>query len=143
MIDADYAAINYVSGSHQLDRVLHKVVTFTVSARTETGVRLCLRVKCVRRKLCVQRLVSVRSIYLTGLVVSMSTLAESPTGLREAPRANSSRHVAPPCKLPRTSNKPRSKLRTWRVPYTVAQRGSPPLTLLITVDCWTRAVERS
>ena len=57
MIDADYAAINYVSGSHQLDRVLHKVVTFTVSARTETGVRLCLRVKCVRRKLCVQRLV--------------------------------------------------------------------------------------
>ena len=27
MIDADYAAINYVSGSHQLDRVLHKVVT--------------------------------------------------------------------------------------------------------------------
>ena len=96
MIDADYAAINYVSGSHQLDRVLHKVVTFTVSARTETGVRLCLRVKCVRRKLCVQRLVSVRSIYRTGLV-SMSTLAESPTGLREAPRANSSRHVAPPC----------------------------------------------
>ena len=77
MIDADYAAINYVSGSHQLDRVLHKVVTFTVSARTETGVRLCLRVKCVRRKLCVQRLVSVRSIYRTGLV-SMSTLAESP-----------------------------------------------------------------
>ena len=97
MIDADYAAINYVSGSHQLDRVLHKVVTFTVSARTETGVRLCLRVKCVRRKLCVQRLVSVRSIYRTGLV-SMSTLAESPTGLREAPRgrANSSRAVAPP-----------------------------------------------
>ena len=98
MIDADYrttrlAAISYVSGSHQLDRVLHKVVTFTVSARTETGVRLCLRVKCVRRKLCVQRLVSVRSIYRTGLV-SMSTLAESPTGLREAPRANSSRAVA-------------------------------------------------
>ena len=93
MIDADYAAINYVSGSHQLDRALHKVVTFTVSARTETGVRLCLRVKCVRRKLCVQRLVSVRSIYRTGLV-SMSTLAESPTGLREAPRANSSRAVA-------------------------------------------------
>ena len=31
MIDADYAAISYVSGSHQLDRVLHKEVTFTVS----------------------------------------------------------------------------------------------------------------
>ena len=95
MIDSDYAAISYVSGSHQIDRVLHKVVTFTVSARTETGVRLCLRVKCVRRKLCVQRLVSVRSIYRTGLV-SMSTLAESPTGLREAPRANHPQHLPGP-----------------------------------------------
>ena len=66
MIDADYAAINYVSGSHQLDRVLHKEVTFTVSARTETGVRLCLRVKRVRRELCAHSLVSVRFIYRTG-----------------------------------------------------------------------------
>ena len=41
MIDADHEAISYVSSSHQLDRVLHKVVTFTVSARTARRVSAC------------------------------------------------------------------------------------------------------
>ena len=30
MIDADLTAISHVSGSHQLGRVLHEVITFTV-----------------------------------------------------------------------------------------------------------------
>ena len=30
MIDADLVAISHVSGSHQLSRVLHEVITFTV-----------------------------------------------------------------------------------------------------------------
>ena len=46
MIDADLAAISHVSGSHQLGRVLHEVITFTVlghrvcSSRLRYAVRL-------------------------------------------------------------------------------------------------------
>ena len=63
MIDAGHVAIGHVIGSLQIDRILHELVTSNVSVSALGDVRGACTLYGVRRKVCVERLESIRYIY--------------------------------------------------------------------------------
>ena len=96
MINTDLVAISYVDASCYLDRVMHEVVTSTAVGRASRHVHFALQWCGVRRKVCVVRLGSVRSIAPTALVSRTTRVKPSP-GPGGGPKSNTPQQVALPC----------------------------------------------
>ena len=95
MIDAGHVAIGHVIGSLQIDRILHELVTSNVSVSALGDVRGACTLYGVRRKICVERLESIRSTY-RGPTVSVISSVEASVQRAERRRANLSRHLRRP-----------------------------------------------
>ena len=96
VINADLVAISYVDASCYLDRVMHEVVTSTAVGRASRHVHFALQWCGVRRKVCVVRLGSVRSIAPTALVSRTTRVKPSP-GPGGGPKSNTPQHLPRPC----------------------------------------------
>ena len=98
MIDGGHVGSGHVIGSMQVDRNLHELVTSNVSVSALGDVRGACTLYGVRRKLCVERLESIRSIY-HGPTVSVISSVEASVQRAERRRANLSSVVGGPCRL--------------------------------------------
>ena len=96
VINTDLVVISYVNGSRYLVVVTHEVIISMVSEAL-LGMCTCALKKCdVHRKVCVERLGSVRSIHRTALV-NRVTHTKASLQRAERPRANSSELPRLPC----------------------------------------------
>ena len=95
VINTDLVPISYVNGSRYLVVFTHEVIISMVSEAL-LGMCTCALKKCDgRRKVCVERLGSVRSIHRTALV-NRVTHTKASLHRAEQPRANSSELPRPP-----------------------------------------------
>ena len=96
MIDGGRVGSGHMIGSVQVDRILHELVTSNVSVSALGDMRGACTLYGVRRKLCVERLESIRSIY-RGPTVSVVSSVEASVQRAERRRANLSSVVCGPC----------------------------------------------
>ena len=95
VINTDHVGISHVTGSSYFVRALHEVLNHHGAGRASRDVRCALHLCGVRRKACVVRLGSIRSIYCAALV-SSTTRAKPSAGPGGAPKSNPSQQVARP-----------------------------------------------